>query len=123
VRALQEAAILADLAADRGALGRFRNLASRGTRNAIRDVLAARASGKSAELSPSCRRRWMSGPRSGTVLQRRLRARSSARVAARLRSLLVARTSAIAASASALASPRRPGRGTAGVAVALAAGL
>src|SRR5207249_4091374 len=52
VRALQEAAILADLAADRGALGTLRNLASRGTRNAIRDVLAARASGKSAELSP-----------------------------------------------------------------------
>jgi len=122
VRALQEAAILADLAADRGALGTLRNLASRGTRNAIRDVLAARASGKSAELSPELQKTLDEWAAERTVSNGDLRALAGAR-AARLRSLLV-QDFGIAAERLALGEPAvdRDG-GRPAVAVALAAGL
>ncbi|HTD26083.1 MAG TPA: DUF748 domain-containing protein [Candidatus Elarobacter sp.] len=122
VRALQEAAILADLAADRGALGTLRNLASRGTRNAIRDVLAARASGKSAELSPELQKTLDEWAAERTVSDGDLRALAGAR-AARLRSLLV-QDFGIAAERLALGEPAvdRDG-GRPAVAVALAAGL
>src|SRR5438094_5699105 len=122
VRALQEAAILADLAADRGALGTLRNLASRGTRNAIRDVLAARASGKSAELSPELQKTLDEWGAERTVSNGDLRALAGAR-AARLRSLLV-QDFGIAAERLALGEPAvdRDG-GRPAVAVALAAGL
>src|SRR5204863_441174 len=103
VRALQEAAILADLAADRGALGTLRNLASRGTRNAIRDVLAARASGKSGELSPELQKTLDEWAAERTVSDGDLRALAAAR-AARLRSLLV-QDFGIAAERLALAEP------------------
>ena len=52
VRALQEAAVLADLQADQGVLGSLRNLPSRGARNAVRDALQARAKGEPATLDP-----------------------------------------------------------------------
>jgi len=52
VRALQEAAVLADLQADQGVLGSLRNLPSRGARNAVRDALQARAKGEPATLEP-----------------------------------------------------------------------
>jgi len=121
VRALQEAALLADLAADRGALGTLRNLASRGTRNAIRDVLAARASGKSGELSPELQKTLDEWAAERTVSDGDLRALAAAR-AARLRSLLV-QDFGIAAERLALAEPAvdRDG-GRPAVAVALAAG-
>jgi len=88
VRALQEAAILADLSADKGALGTLRNLASRGTRSAIRDALAARASGKSAELSPELEKTLDEWAAERTVSDGALRALAAAR-AAHLQSLLV----------------------------------
>jgi hypothetical protein len=50
VRALQEAAVLADLQADQGVMARLRNLPSRGARNAVRDALAAKAKGEPATL-------------------------------------------------------------------------
>ena len=46
VRALQEAAVLADLQQEQGFLKGLRNLPSRGTRNAVRAVLEARAKGE-----------------------------------------------------------------------------
>jgi hypothetical protein len=52
VRALQEAAVLADLQAKQGLLGSVRNLANRPERNAIRDSLLARESGGSSTLAP-----------------------------------------------------------------------
>src|SRR5207249_10205994 len=88
VRALQEAAILADLAADKGALGTLRNLASRGTRSAIRDALAARASGKSAALSPELQKTLDAWAAERKVSERDPRAPAAAR-AARLQSRLV----------------------------------
>ena len=48
VRALQEAAVLADLQQDQGVLGGLKNLGSRGTRKAIRETLEARAKGEPA---------------------------------------------------------------------------
>jgi hypothetical protein len=48
VRALQEAAVLADLNAKQGVIGSLKNLANRRERKAIRDFLTARASGSSA---------------------------------------------------------------------------
>jgi hypothetical protein len=50
VRALQEAAVLADLQGEGAVMGGLRNLASRGGRGAIRKVLEARAKGEDAEL-------------------------------------------------------------------------
>jgi hypothetical protein len=50
VRALQEAAVLAELESQRGIIGGVRNLASGGERNAIREALAARAKGGAGEL-------------------------------------------------------------------------
>ncbi|MBM4269032.1 MAG: DUF748 domain-containing protein [Deltaproteobacteria bacterium] len=52
VRALEEAAVLAKLEGEGGVLGGIRNLASGGSRSAIRDALRARASGEAAELEP-----------------------------------------------------------------------
>jgi hypothetical protein len=52
VRALEEAAVLADLNADKGVLKSIQNLASRRERNDVRDYLTARVAGKPAELSP-----------------------------------------------------------------------
>jgi len=121
VRALQEAAILADLAADKGALGTLRNLASRGTRSAIRDALAARASGKSAELSPELEKTLDEWAAERKVSDGDLRALAAAR-AARLRSLLV-QEYGIPAERLALGEPaveREAGRPA--VAIALAAG-
>ncbi|HYY05372.1 MAG TPA: DUF748 domain-containing protein, partial [Candidatus Limnocylindria bacterium] len=88
VRALQEAAILAELSADTGALGTLKNLASRGTRGAIRDALAARASGKSAALSPELQKTLDAWAAERKVSDADLRALAAAR-AARLQSLLV----------------------------------
>ena len=48
VRALQEAAVLADLQQDQGVLAGLKNLGSRGTRKAIRETLEARAKGEPA---------------------------------------------------------------------------
>jgi|GEM_PF-1182630 len=48
LRALQEAAVLADLQQEQGFVADFRNLPSRGTRNAVRAVLEARAKGEPA---------------------------------------------------------------------------
>ena len=121
VRALQEAAILADLAADKGALGTLRNLASRGTRSAIRDALAARASGKSAELSPELEKTLDEWAAERKVSDGDLRALAAAR-AARLQSLLV-QDYGIPAERLALGEPavdRDAGRPA--VAIALAAG-
>jgi len=121
VRALQEAAILADLAADKGALGTLRNLASRGTRSAIRDALAARASGKSAELSPELEKTLDEWAAERKVSDGDLRALAAAR-AARLQSLLV-QEYGIPAERLALGEPavdRDAGRPA--VAIALAAG-
>ncbi len=121
VRALQEAAILADLSADKGALGTLRNLASRGTRSAIRDALAARASGKSAELSPELAKTLDEWAAERTVSDGALRALAAAR-AARLQSLLV-QDYGIPAERLALGEPaveRDAGRPA--VAIALAAG-
>ncbi len=121
VRALQEAAILGDLAADKGALGTLRNLASRGTRSAIRDALAARASGKSAELSPELEKTLDEWAAERKVSDGDLRALAAAR-AARLRSLLV-QEYGIPAERLALGEPaveREAGRPA--VAIALAAG-
>lgn len=50
LRALQEAAVLADLDSDQGFLGTLRNLPSRGTRNAVKEALAARAKGEPGTL-------------------------------------------------------------------------
>jgi len=121
VRALQEAAILADLSADKGALGTLRNLASRGTRSAIRDALAARASGKSAELSPELAKTLDEWAAERTISDGALRALAAAR-AAHLQSLLV-QDYAIPAERLALGEPavdRDAGRPA--VAIALAAG-
>ncbi len=121
VRALQEAAILADLSADKGALGTLRNLASRGTRSAIRDALAARASGKSAELSPELAKTLDEWAAERTISDGALRALAAAR-AARLQSLLV-QDYGIPAERLALGEPavdRDAGRPA--VAIALAAG-
>jgi len=52
VRALQEAGVLADLQAKQGVLGGIRNLANRTERAAIRDALAARATGATPTLAP-----------------------------------------------------------------------
>jgi hypothetical protein len=51
-RALGEAAVLADLDADKGMLATLRNLPQRGERRAIHDALVAHADGKSADLTP-----------------------------------------------------------------------
>jgi hypothetical protein len=48
VRALQEAAVLADLNAKQGVVGGLKNLVNRKERNAIRDFLTARAGGRNA---------------------------------------------------------------------------
>lgn len=53
VRALQEAAVLADLQAKQGVLGSIKNLANRAERNAIRDALTARATGGTPTLAPA----------------------------------------------------------------------
>jgi hypothetical protein len=55
VRALQEAAVLADLQKDQGVVGTLRTLGSRGDRNAVRDYLEARAAKKAADLDESRR--------------------------------------------------------------------
>jgi hypothetical protein len=52
VRALQEAAVLADLQGEGAVMGSLRNLASGGGRGAIRAALEARAKGEDAELEP-----------------------------------------------------------------------
>jgi hypothetical protein len=52
VRALEEAAVLADLNADKGVFKSIQNLASLRERNDLRDYLTARVAGKPAELSP-----------------------------------------------------------------------
>ena len=121
VRALQEAALLAELSADKGALAALRNLPSRGTRNAIRDALAARASGKSAELSPELQKTLDEWATQRAVSDGDLRALAAAR-ATHLRSALV-QDFGVAADRLALGEPtvdRDAGRPA--VAVSLAAG-
>ncbi|HUE30844.1 MAG TPA: DUF748 domain-containing protein [Verrucomicrobiae bacterium] len=121
VRALQEAAILAELSADKGALGTLRNLASRGTRSAIREALAARASGKSGELPPELAKTLDDWAAQRTISDGALHALAAAR-AARLQSLLV-QDYGIPADRLALGEPavdREAGRPA--VAIALAAG-
>jgi hypothetical protein len=51
-RAVAEAAVLADLEAERGVVGGLRNLFSGGTRGEIRDALHARARGEPGALEP-----------------------------------------------------------------------
>jgi len=52
IRALKEAAVLAEMAGESGLLGGIRNLASGGTRGAIRAALEARARGDEGPLDP-----------------------------------------------------------------------
>jgi hypothetical protein len=87
VRALQEAAVLTDLQAEKSVLGSLRDLPSRGARNDIRDFLAARAAGKSVELPANRQETLEEWVAERKVTDGDLRALASAR-AERLRALL-----------------------------------
>src|SRR5205085_10566637 len=79
VRALQEAAVLADLQAKQGMLGSVRNLANRGERNAIRDALAARAAGGTSTLAPEYQKTLDEWASAKTISDDQLRALATAR--------------------------------------------
>jgi hypothetical protein len=79
VRALQEAAVLADLQAKQGVLGGIKNLANRGERNAIRDFLVAKASGGKAELSPDYQKTLDEWAGAKTISDDQLRTLAAAR--------------------------------------------
>jgi hypothetical protein len=80
VRALQEAAVLADLNEKQGVIGGLKSLANRRERNAIRDFLTARASGSSApELSADYRKTLDEWAQAKTVSDDQLRALAAAR--------------------------------------------
>jgi hypothetical protein len=79
VRALQEAAVLADLQAEQGVLGGIKNLASRGERNAIRDFLVAKAGGGKAELSPDYQKTLDEWAGAKTISDDQLRTLAAAR--------------------------------------------
>ena len=80
VRALQEAAVLADLNAKQGVFGGIKNLANRRERNAIRDVLTARAAGGSApELDPEYQKTLDEWAQAKTISDDQLRALATAR--------------------------------------------
>ncbi len=79
VRALQEAAVLADLQAKQGVLGGIRHLANRGERNAIRDFLATRAEGGKAELAPEYQKTLDDWAAAKTISADQLRALAGAR--------------------------------------------
>jgi hypothetical protein len=90
VRALQEAAVLADLQQDQGFLTGLRNLQSRGTRKAVRAVLEARAGGEPApealdEEDAAQLEAWVAAQPVGEAEQRAL----AAARADRLREVLV----------------------------------
>ena len=87
VRALQEAAVLADLQKDQGVVGVLRTLGSRGDRNAVRAYLEASSAGKAAELDEARRpalEKWVSEK---SVSDEELRTLATAR-AKRLEELL-----------------------------------
>lgn len=80
VRALQEAAVLADLNAKQGVLGGLKNLANRSERNAIRDFLTARAAGGSApELDPEYQKTLDEWAQAKTISDDQLRQLATAR--------------------------------------------
>jgi hypothetical protein len=80
VRALQEAAVLADLNAKQGVLGGLKHLANRSERNAIRDFLTARVAGGSApELDPEYQKTLDEWAQAKTVSDDQLRALATAR--------------------------------------------
>jgi hypothetical protein len=87
VRALQEAAVLADLQANQGVLRSLRNLPARGERNAIRDALLARAEGAPGQLSPEQQTTLDQWVAAKPVADRELTALASAR-AERVRATL-----------------------------------
>lgn len=79
VRALQEAAVLADLQAKQGLLGSIKSLANRGERNAIRDFLVAKASGGKADLSPDYQKTLDEWAGAKTISDDQLRTLAAAR--------------------------------------------
>jgi uncharacterized protein DUF748 len=79
VRALQEAAVLADLQAKQGVLSGIKNLANRGERNAIRDFLVAKASGGKADLSPDYQKTLDEWAGAKTISDDQLRTLAAAR--------------------------------------------
>lgn len=79
VRVLQEAAVFADLQAKQGVLGGIRNLASRTERNAIRDSLAARATGTTATLAPEYEKTLDEWASAKTISDDQLRTLAAAR--------------------------------------------
>lgn len=87
LRALQEAAVLADLEADEGFLGTLRNLPSRGMRNAVKEALAARARGEDAPLDEEQRAQLDAWIAAKGIGEAELRALATAR-AERLRDVL-----------------------------------
>jgi hypothetical protein len=87
VRALKEAAVLADLEAERPVLGALKNLATRGELGAIRGALTARAKGAQAELTPAQQERLDSLVAEKSVTDAQLNDLAAAR-AERLRKLL-----------------------------------
>jgi len=90
VRALEEAAVLADLNAKQGVLGGIKNLANRSERNAIRDVLTARATGgKAPDLDPEYQKTLDEWAQAKTISDDQLRQLANAR-AAGVKSALVA---------------------------------
>jgi len=82
VRALQEAAVLADLQAKQGLLGSVRNLAARTERNAIRDALVARASGGASTLAPEYQKTLDEWASAKTISDDQLRMLAAARAEA-----------------------------------------
>jgi len=87
LRALQEAAVLADLDSDQGFLGTLRNLPSRGTRNAVKEALAARAKGEDTPLDEDASAQLAEWIAAKGIGEAELRALATAR-AERLRDVL-----------------------------------
>lgn len=120
VRALQEAAVLADLQADQGVLASLRNLPRSGTRSAIRDALAARAQGEAVMLEPDEAAQLEEWVAAKTISDENLRALATARQQ-RLRDVLVT-DYGVAADRIGVRDPAPdPATGTAQVRVAIAA--
>jgi Domain of Unknown Function (DUF748) len=82
IRALQEAAVLADLQAEQGLLGGIKHLANRSERNAIRDFLEARADGSSVELAPEYQKTLDEWALAKTVADDQLRGLATSRAEA-----------------------------------------
>lgn len=86
-RALQEAAVLADLQEDQGIFASLRNLPSRGTRNAVRDALEAKGRGEPVTLDEEQAAQLEEWVAAKPVGESELQALAAAR-AERLRSVL-----------------------------------